>query len=61
MKTAIKRIQLYLDGKIDRLEELDEKRLTIDCRPNDEMGDTEVYCNNFWVSAFSASIVGAIL
>lgn len=61
VKTAIKRIHLYLDGEIDRLEELDEKRLTIDCRPNDEMGDTEVYCNNFWVPAFSASIVGAIL
>ena len=60
-RTAIRRINLYLAGEIDKLEELDEKRLTIDCRPNDEIGDIEVYCNNFWVPAFSASIVGAIL
>lgn len=58
IKTAIRRINLYLAGKIDHLEELDEKRLTIDCRPIDDMGETEAYCNNFWVPAFSASIVG---
>ena len=33
IKTAILRINLYLDGQIDHLEELDEERLTIDCRP----------------------------
>ena len=58
IKTAIRRIHLYLAGEIDRLEELDEKRLTIDCRPNDEIGENEIYCNNFWALAFSASIVG---
>ena len=57
IRTAIRRIRLYLADKIDRLEELDEKRLTIDCRPLDDMGETEAYCNNFWIPAFSASIV----
>lgn len=56
-KTAIARINLYLEGKIDRLEELDEYRLTMDCRPNDEVGKYETMCDNFWVPAFSASIV----
>lgn len=56
-KTAIARINLYLEGKIDRLEELDEYRLTMDCRPNDEIGKYETMCDNFWVPAFSASIV----
>ena len=56
-KTAITRLNQYLDGKIDRLEELDEARLTMDCRPNDEIGKHEVMCDNFWIPAFSASIV----
>ena len=56
-RTSIARINLYLDGKIDKVEELDEERLTMDCRPNDEIGKHEVMCNNFWVPAFSASIV----
>ena len=57
VRTAIRRIHLYLDGQIVRLEELDEKRLTIDCRADDAFDDTEGYCNNFWINAFSASIV----
>ena len=57
IKTAICRIQMYLSGEIDRLEELDEKRLTFDCRPGDEIVGAETYCNNFWVPAFSGSIV----
>ena len=57
IKTAILRINLYLDGQIERLEELDEERLTIDCRPNQEMGETEGYCNNWWIPAFSSGIV----
>lgn len=56
-RTAIQRIHLYLEGKIDKLEELDEYRLTMDCRPNDEIGKHEVMCDNFWIPAFSASIV----
>ena len=55
VRTAIRRINLYLAGQIDKLEELEEERLTIDCRPNDEIGDNEIYCNNFWIPAFSAS------
>ena len=56
-------VQLFLalqeetEKQTRKLEELDEKRLTIDCRPNDEIGNYETYCNNFWVPAFSASIV----
>ena len=57
IRTSIRRINLYLDGQIDRIEELDEARLIIDCRPDDFYGDTEGYCNNFWIPAFSASIV----
>ena len=57
IRTSICRINMYLDGAIDVLEELEEKRLTMDCRPNDEIGQCEVMCNNFWVPAFSACIV----
>ena len=46
-----------LDGQIDCVEELDEKRLPIDCRPDAPFEDTEAYCNNFWTNAFSASII----
>ena len=55
IRTAIRRINLYLDGKIDCLEELEEDRLTYDCRPNDEIGETEVFCDNRWIPMFSAS------
>ena len=48
---------MYLDGSIDCIEELEEYRLTMDCRKYDEIGATEIMCNNFWVPAFSASIV----
>ena len=57
IRTSIRRIRLYLDGRIDRLEELDEKRLPIDCRPDEKTEETEGYCNNFWRPAFSANIV----
>ncbi len=56
-RTSINRIHMYLDGKLDKLEELEEYRLTMDCRPNDEIGKHEVMCDNFWIPAFSASIV----
>ncbi len=56
-RTCIQRINLYLAGEIDRLDELDEERLTMDCRPNDEIVGSEVMCNNFWIPAFSACIV----
>ncbi len=57
VRTSIQRIKLYLDGKIDRLEELDEARLTMDCRPDDKIVGSEVMCDNFWIPAFSACIV----
>ena len=57
IRTCIRRIHLYLDGQIERIEELDEKRLTLDCRPNDEIGELETMCHNFWTSHFSASIM----
>ncbi len=56
-KTCINRIHSYLNGEIDRLEELDDKRLTMDCRPNDEIVGSEVMCDNVWHPIFSASIV----
>ena len=57
IRTCIARIHMYLSGEIDILEELEEKRLTMDCRPNDEIGKYETMCNNFWIPAFSASNV----
>ncbi len=56
-RTAIMRIEMYLDGKIDRLEELDEERLSMDCRTEEQVAGCEVMCDNFWIPSFSASIV----
>ena len=56
-RTAIERIELYLDGKLDKLTELEEKRLTMDCRPNDEIGGSETMCNNYFAPAFSPCVV----
>ena len=56
-RTAIDRIHAYLDGKIPALGELEEKRLTMDCRPNDEIGGSETMCNNYFAPAFSSCVV----
>ncbi len=56
-KTCIRRIELYLDGQLDALEELEGERLTMDCRTDEEVADSETMCNNFWIPPFSASIV----
>ena len=56
-RTCIDRLNMYLNGQIDQLEELDEERLSMDCRPDEQVSHSEVMCNNFWVPAFSASIV----
>lgn len=56
-KTCITRLNMYLNGEIDRLEELDEDRLTMDCRPDEQVERSEVMCDNFWIPSFSASIV----
>ena len=56
-RTAIDRIHWYLSGAMDTLPELEEKRLTMDCRPNDEVGKYETMCNNYFQPAFSACVV----
>ena len=56
-RTAIDRIHWYLSGEMDSLPELEEKRLTMDCRPNDEIVGSEVMCNNYFQPAFSACVV----
>ena len=55
VRTAIRRINLYLEGQLDCLEELEEERLTYDCRPNDEIGENEGFCDNHWIPMFSTS------
>lgn len=55
--TAQERIRMYLNGQLPRLEELEEKRLTMDCRPNDEIGGSEILCNNYFSAAFSPCVV----
>lgn len=55
IRTAIRRINQYLEAQISSLEELEEDRLTYDCRPNDEMGENEGLCDNRWIPMFSAS------
>lgn len=57
IRTSIMRIKMYVAGKIDRLEELDEERLSMDCRSDESVASSEVMCNNFWIPPFSASIV----
>ena len=57
IQTAADRIHSYLNGTIPNLAELEEKRLTMDCRPNDEIGGSETMCNNYFGPAFSACVV----
>ena len=56
-RTAAERIQMYLDGRLERLEELEEKRLTMDCRPNDEIGSNESLCSPYFSTVFSPCVV----
>lgn len=56
-RTAIDRIHWYLSGEMDSLPELEEKRLTMDCRPNDEIVGSEVMCNIYFQPIFSACVV----
>lgn len=56
-RTAAERIHMYLNGQLERLEELDEKRLTMDCRPNDEMGGSESMCSPYFSQVFSPCVV----
>lgn len=56
-RTAAERIQMYLNGQLERLEELEEKRLTMDCRPNDEIGSNESLCSPYFSTVFSPCVV----
>ena len=56
-RTAAERIHMYLDGQLERLEELEEKRLTMDCRPNDEIGGNESLCSPYFSTVFSPCVV----
>lgn len=56
-RTAAERIKMYLDGQLERLEELEEKRLTMDCRPNDEIGGNESMCSPYFSQIFSPCVV----
>ena len=54
-RTCIQRIRMYLDGQIDRIEELDEDRLTMNCCSDEIVEKYEAMCDNFWIPAFSAN------
>ncbi|MBQ3094034.1 MAG: beta-N-acetylhexosaminidase [Clostridia bacterium] len=54
IRTAQKRVKAYLDGKLDKLEELDEPRLFFDAR-EDENADPNTFCNT-WTRIATASL-----
>lgn len=54
IRTAEKRVQAYLDGKIDKLEEFDEPRLSFDNRA-DANADVNTFCNT-WTRIATASV-----
>lgn len=56
-RTAMERIRMYLSGELTTLSELEEKRMTMDCRLNDEIIGSETLCNNYFSAAFSPSTV----
>lgn len=56
-RTAMERIRMYLSGELTTLSELEEKRMTMDCRPNDEIIGSETLRNNYFSAAFSPSTV----
>lgn len=47
VKAAIEAVNLYVNGEIDHISELDVKRLPFDCRTSDEGLDINLDCN-FW-------------
>lgn len=60
IKTCTYRLRAYLNGQIDRLEELDEERLSMDCRSDEQVERSEIMCNNFWKQSFSAGVISMI-
>jgi len=57
ISTAIRRINDYTDGKIERMEELEETRLRYDCRP--EASEKNVGCN-LWHRIVTAGMMADI-
>ncbi len=55
IRTAKKRVQAYLDGKLDKLEEFDETRLYFDNRADDN-ADPNTFCNT-WTRIATASLI----
>lgn len=47
IKTAMESVNLYINGEIDHISELEEPRLPFDCRKSDEGLDINMDCN-FW-------------
>jgi len=54
LKTTARRIQEYIDGKTDRLEELEEERLYFDCRTTEE---PLITVENTWSRIATASLL----
>ncbi len=55
IRTAKKRVESYLDGKVTKLEEFDEPRLYFDNRADDN-GDVNTFCNT-WTRIATASLI----
>ncbi len=53
--TAVSRLERYLAGTLERLEELEEERLYFDCRTDDE--ENKVMCYNLWMPVASANLI----
>lgn len=47
--SAISRLNAYLDGRVDRLEELDEPRLTMECQDSIYYTRTSSACTRIWM------------
>lgn len=57
IETASQRLEAYLSGELDRLEELEGKRLTMDCRPDDRIEGSEAMCKPYFSTIFSACVI----
>lgn len=56
VKAAAMRIEDYLDGRVDRLEELEEERLVLDSTVNPGHRTRPVYCND-WRNMVTVSVL----
>jgi len=55
IRTAQKRVNAYVDGVVDTLEEFDEPRLWFDNRAEED-GDVNTFCNT-WTRIATASLI----